>query len=56
MIISKEGPSVADFNPGHAINAWYGEKMRRVGGETLHKYPAKRARINTATINLSYVI
>ena len=34
MIISEEGPSVEDFNPVHAINTWYGEKMRRFGGET----------------------
>ena len=35
-----------DFNPDHAINAWYGKKMQRVGSETSHKYPAKRARTN----------
>ena len=55
MIISEEGPSVEDFNPDHAINTWYGKKMRRFGGETSHKYPAKRARTNSGTINLARV-
>ena len=57
MIIREEGPSVEDFNPGHAINAWY-DKMRRVGGThkyPSHKYPAKRARTNKGTINLARV-
>ena len=57
MIIREEGPSVEDFNPVHAINAWY-DKMRRVGGTykyPLHKYPAKRARTNKGTINLARV-
>ena len=44
MIIRKEVPSVEDFNPDHAINAWHGEKMQRVGGETSHKYPAKEGK------------
>ena len=45
-----------DFNPDHAwLNAWYGEKLRWVGGETSHKYPAKRARTNTGTIDLARV-
>ena len=55
MIMSEEGPSVEDFNPDHAINAWYGEKMQRLGGETSHKYPAKTARTNAGTIDLARV-
>ena len=52
MIISKEGP-VEEFNPDHAINAWYSKKMRRLGGETSHKYQANRARTNTGAIDLA---
>ena len=55
VIITKEGSSVEDFKADHAINAWYREKMWRVGGETSHKYSAKRARTNTGTINLARV-
>ena len=55
MIISEEGTFVEDFNPDCAINAWYDEKMRRFGGETSHKYPAKKARTNTGTIDLARV-
>ena len=55
MIISEEDPSVEDFNPDYAIKAWHGGKMRRVGGKTSHKYPAKRARTNTWTIHLARV-
>ena len=36
MIISEEGPSAEDFNPDHAIDASYGEKVRRIGGEPSH--------------------
>ena len=52
MIIREEGPSVEDFDPDHAINAWYNENMWRFGGETSHKYPAKKARTCTGTIDL----
>ena len=55
MIVSKEGPSVEGFKPDHAIKACYGEKMQWVGGETSHKYPVKRPRRNTGTINLARV-
>ena len=44
-----------DFNPDHAIYAWYAEKMQRVGGETSHKHPAKKARTNKRTIDLARV-
>ena len=51
MIISREGPSVEDFNPDHASNAWYRVKCDEL--EVRHdKYPAKRARTNTGTIDL----
>ena len=53
MIRSEEGPSVENFNPDHAINAWYSKKMRRFGGETSHKYPAKTVTRNTRTIDLA---
>ena len=55
MILSEEGPSVEDFNPDHAINAWHSKKMWQVGCETSHKYPAERTRTNTRTIDLARV-
>ena len=55
MIVSEEGPSVEDFDPDHAINAWYDENMWWFGGETSHKYPAKKARAYTSTIDLTRV-
>ena len=55
MIITEEGPSAEDFNLEHATDARYSKKMWQVGGETLHKYPAKRARTNTTTIDLARV-
>ena len=55
VFISEKRPSVDDINPDHAINAWYRKNMRRVGGETSHEYPEKRARTNTGTINLTRV-
>ena len=55
MTISEEGPSVEDFSPDHAINAWYSKKMLQVGRKTSHKYPTKRRRTNTGTINLAGV-
>ena len=53
MIISEEEPSVENFNPDHAINDTYSKKMQQVGGETLHKYPARRARTNIGTTDLA---
>ena len=53
MIISEKGLSIEDFNPDHAINAWYGKKMRWFGSETSQKSPGKRARTNTGTIDLA---
>ena len=44
-----------DFNPDHAINASYGEKVRRIGGEPSHNYLAEMARTNTGTIDLAGV-
>ena len=55
MIMSEEDPSVEDFNPDHEINTAYGEKMGQFGVETSHKYPAKRARTNTRTIDWARV-
>ena len=55
MILSEEGPSVEDFNPDHAINAWHSKKMWQVGCETSHKYPAERTRTNTRKIDLARV-
>ena len=30
MILSEEGPSVEDFNPDHAINAWHSKKCDKL--------------------------
>ena len=41
---SKQGQSLEKFNPVHAINHWFTDKVRCLTSSS-HKYPGKRRRI-----------